>query len=439
MAVCQIWKVNNLKRVINYTTNAKKTSKDEAGYKEVHNVKDYNDLDFDTEEQCFVSGINCSPKTAYDEMMITKSQFNKKDGIQGFHAFQSFKEGEVTPEIAHEIGVKLANEMWGDRFEVVVSTHLNTDHIHNHFVINSVSYRDGKKYYDNRINYANMRKISDSLCEEYGLSVIKERPTRRHIDYSNYFLSGMKKINYYTIAKADLDRAINEAYNYEDFEKLMKAMDYTLTYRAGKLSIRKKGYKRNIRVERFFGDDYSYDNLKEKIKNTYSPKEPFIEVYARGNNKVHSKDYKNHKGIVRLFLYYCYLLGVFPSKERRKRLTPEMRLEVYKMEKLSEETRLLVRENIETDEHFFSFKEKINNEYENYKKKKSSLWYEHKKAKKSEDKMKVFDEIKDIDEVMKKLKKEVDLCEDIELRKDVIKENIRKQEERGDINNEFIK
>ncbi|WP_178095770.1 relaxase/mobilization nuclease domain-containing protein, partial [Pseudomonas sp. Kh7] len=86
------------------------------------------------------SALNCSVETAEEEMVLTKKRFNKTGGILGFHAFQSFKEGEVSPEIAHEIGVKLAEEMWGDRFEVVISTHLNTKHYHNHFVINSVSF-----------------------------------------------------------------------------------------------------------------------------------------------------------------------------------------------------------------------------------------------------------------------------------------------------------
>ena len=114
-------------------------------------------------------------------MMLTKKSYNKTKGILGFHSFQSFKENEVTPELSHEIGVRLAEEMWGDRFEVMVSTHVNTNHIHNHFVINSVSFKDGKKYYDNRINYAKLRRLSDELCEEYGLSILKEKPCKRSI------------------------------------------------------------------------------------------------------------------------------------------------------------------------------------------------------------------------------------------------------------------
>ena len=154
MATTGIWKIEKrLDHVIDYTTNIEKTLNSDYGkeaYKELHNVIEYAEADFKTENQYYVSSLNCSVESAYEEMLITKQQYNKTGGILGFHAFQSFVEGEVTPEQAHAIGVKLAKEMWGDRFEVIVSTHLNTKHIHNHFVINSVSFKDGKRYYDKR-------------------------------------------------------------------------------------------------------------------------------------------------------------------------------------------------------------------------------------------------------------------------------------------------
>ena len=438
MAVTQIWKVNNLKRVIDYTTNAEKTVKDISVYKEVHNGKEYDNLDYESEEQCFVSGINCSPKTAYKEMMITKHQFNKTGSIQGFHSFQSFKEGEVTPELAHKIGVKFASEMWGDRFEVVVSTHLNTDHIHNHFVINSVSFVDGKRYYDTRSSYATIRRLSDMICEEYGLSVIREKPTRKKINYDNYFKGSIRRLNYYTIAKEDLDRAIMEAYNYEDFENLMRCMNYTLTYRAGRLSIRKGNYKRNIRVERMFGEDYSKDNIIDRISKTYSPREPFIEEYGTLKRKVYAKDYKKHKGIIALYLHYCYLLGVFKPKERFTKLTPEMRLEVYKMERYSEETRLLVRENIETHEQFFAYKKNIEDKYIDLVKKNKSLWYEHKKVKISDEKENILKQIENLNNDIIPLKNEYELCKKIEEDIDKVSDNLKKQEKEM-IKNELIR
>ena len=148
---------------------------DEDIFSELEN-NEYAKADFKTEEQLFVSGINCEKETAYQEMIETKKKFGKEKGVLAFHAFQSFKEGEVTPEQAHEIGVKLAEELWGDEFEVLVSTHLNTDNLHNHFVLNSVSFVNGRKYRDTRRTYALMRKTSDDLCREYNLSVLEEKP-----------------------------------------------------------------------------------------------------------------------------------------------------------------------------------------------------------------------------------------------------------------------
>ena len=107
------------------------------------------------------------PDTAIHEMKNIKKQFFKTTGIQCFHGVQSFVEGEVTLEQAHEIGIKLAEELWGDKFQVIISTHLNTDNIHNHFVLNSVSFVDGKRFCNTKKDYAVMRNTSDKLCNEY--------------------------------------------------------------------------------------------------------------------------------------------------------------------------------------------------------------------------------------------------------------------------------
>lgn len=167
IATTGIWKIEKrLDNVIDYTTNIEKTINsdyDKDSYYDLHNVIDYVEADYKTEKQFYVSGVNCNPKTALEEMTITKEQYGKAGGILGFHAFQSFAEREVTPEQCHAIGVRLAEEMWGDRFEVVVSTHLNTNHYHNHFVINSVSFKDGKRYYDKRETYAELRRLSDGV------------------------------------------------------------------------------------------------------------------------------------------------------------------------------------------------------------------------------------------------------------------------------------
>ena len=120
IATTGIWKIEKrLDNVIDYTTNIEKTINSDYGkdsYYDLHNVIDYVEADFKTEKQFYVSGVNCNPKTALEEMTITKEQYGKTGGILGFHAFQSFAEGEVTPEQCHAIGVRLAEEMWGDLF-----------------------------------------------------------------------------------------------------------------------------------------------------------------------------------------------------------------------------------------------------------------------------------------------------------------------------------
>ena len=111
-------------------------------------------------------------------MMIAKVQWNDTSEIVCYHGFQSFKHGEVTPEQAHEVGVKLAERMWGDRFQVIVATHLNTDCLHNHFVVNAVSFADGMHYHDNKANLRLLRQRSDELCREYALSRARNTPVR---------------------------------------------------------------------------------------------------------------------------------------------------------------------------------------------------------------------------------------------------------------------
>ena len=165
MAVTKIWSVKGtLKSVVDYAMNPDKTLNDYYTNTELQTLKDVIDYAVEsekTEMQYFVSGINCNPEFARDQMTETKKLFHKQDGIIAFHGYQSFKPGEVTPELAHEIGKELAQKLWGDRHEVIVATHLDRGHIHDHFVVNSVSMVDGKKFNACKQSYALMRKVSD--------------------------------------------------------------------------------------------------------------------------------------------------------------------------------------------------------------------------------------------------------------------------------------
>ena len=186
MATTKLWKFKSrLDILIDYAINGEKT-----------------------ENKLFVSGINCMPDTAFYEMKNIKKQFFKIGGIECFHGYQSFATGEVIPEQAHEIGVKLAEELWGNKFQVIVSTHLNTDNIHNHFVLNSVSFKDGKRFCNTKKDYALMRKVSDKLCKDYGLSILKQEEK-----YNKFVTSNLYK----ELMKDSIDYAIANAKDYEQF------------------------------------------------------------------------------------------------------------------------------------------------------------------------------------------------------------------------------
>lgn len=165
MAVTKIWDVKSrLDHVIDYVTDPDKTYN--AGYD-------------DGEQKYFVTAMNCNATCAKRQFQNVKKQFTKTSGIIAYHGYQSFAPGEVSAQEAHRIGVELAEQLWAGRFQVIVSTHVNTDCIHNHLLFNSVSFRDGKKYPDCREAYRKMRETSDRICREHGLSMIEDPESRK--------------------------------------------------------------------------------------------------------------------------------------------------------------------------------------------------------------------------------------------------------------------
>lgn len=434
MATTGIWKVTKrLDHVIDYVMNPEKTIKDDDNkcYRELHGFEEFENLGFNTEESCYVSALNCSTHRTYKDMMATKEQYGKTGGILGFHAFQSFKEGEVTPDMAHKIGLKLAEEMWGDRFEVVVTTHVHgTKHIHNHFVINSVSFKDGKKYYDNRENLAKFRHLSDSLCQEYGLSVLEEKPCpRSKINFANYYNGYIKKTNYHTMAKEDLDRAIGMAYSYRDFENLMSKMGYEITNRYGKLSIRRNPFKKNIRIERSFGSDYSISEIEKRIETTNITRVPFVEVFNPNFYKELKKYRKEKsKGMHGTYKYYCFILKSVSKQNKHKFISPYLREEIKKMDEISKQSMLLSSHEIKTGEQLLFYKDNLNTKISDLEARRHNLWIKYKRCKNEALKCEIKEEIDSIKKELIPIRKEVVLCDGILKRSGVVEKNIEEFE-----------
>lgn len=391
-----------------------------------------------TEESLFVSGINCNPNTAVKEMNLIKDKYLKNDGILAWHAYQSFKEGEVTPAEAHEIGLELANEMWGDRFQVVVATHLNTRHYHNHFVLNSVSFIDGKKYNANRNSYAEFRRLNDLICMEHGKSFLKEDKTKSGINYLNYQNRNIRYSNYYKKAKEDLDLAIAKASNYSDFNNIMKNLGYDLTVRSGKLSIRGNDYKRNIRIERYFGKDYSIDNIKKQIMGMYLPEGKVFYSNRKNINILSVLSKPKYNSFYSMYIRYCNLLNNYPNYVRKYPISSSIKNDINKLDSFSKQAIMLANNNIETEENFFDFLSDNVQELSNLKQYREDLWKKYKLVN-EKNKIDVRKDINNVSDKIKEVSNIVKMCEDIRLRKDEIYSNLKYIEDKEMINDEHIR
>ena len=407
MATTSIWSIkNNLKQSINYIINPEKTINKDYG-KEAYNYLEISttEYNFKNEKVCFVSSLNCSERNPYEDMKFTKEQYGKTDGILAFHGYQSFKENEVTPDIAHEIGVKLAEEMFKD-YEVVVSTHQNTNHIHNHFILNSVSFKTGKKYNNNRTNLAKLRNISDSLCSEYGFSVLDE-----DIGYKNTYNHKVLENDYYKTLKEDLDNVISYSITLKQVIERLKKLDYKVYFRNSIMTIYRDG-KDKVRIEKAFGNDYSIDNINKRLY--LSRQIVFKPLPQRTIFEEYSKNNKTHKGIYGLFLYYCYLLGVFPKKHPKQYLPYSIRKEITKLNEYSNQIIFMKKNNIETEEDLNNFSKTNYDEYKTLMDKRENLWKQYHRAKSEEVKSEILTEINDIQPQIKELRKYDKYCKNIE-------------------------
>ncbi|MGN1351659.1 MAG: relaxase/mobilization nuclease domain-containing protein [Clostridia bacterium] len=404
MATTKIWKIKTrFDNVINYITNKDKT-----------------------DNKKYVSGINCLPETAFKEMSIVKKQYNKTGGILGFHAYQSFKGCEVTSDEAHEIGIRLAEELWGDRFQVIVATHTNTKNVHNHFFINSVSFVDGKKYYDNKVNYAIMRRTSDDLCKEYELQTLEEKNFYKNI--SNRYARSSK---YLDGVRADIDYAISQARVYNDFTHILTKMGYELNHEHNKMSIRKPPYKRYTRVERTFGEEYSRESILFRIKHTVSFKVPFPECHTltgryKRRNKTSIRNKPKARGLRALYLYYCYLLKVFPKQKYPPKYSKDMQEAIDKMDNYSNSARFLAKYNITTLTEIKEYKSSAINKIIELKGLRENLWRKHKRIKSFEEGQLICSEIQKLATKIDELSKDIKLCDFIENNTLKIKDNIKK-------------
>ena len=239
-----------------------------------------------TEHQLYVSGFNCIPQNAYEIMMETKTRWRKpvKDGnILAYHIIQSFAPGEATPDQVHQIGCEFVQRFLADRFECTVSTHLDRGHLHNHIVVNSVSYADGRMFRsDFNTYYKGIRETSDELCRENRLSVIETDGKGKSYDE---WLSGQAgKPTIRGMVRKDVEQAIAAADSFDGFITELQNMGYTVKYgpRVEHMAVRHKDAQRNIRIDRL-DPRFSETALREYYRQLHRMPTEMQQEYRQEN------------------------------------------------------------------------------------------------------------------------------------------------------------
>ncbi len=366
MATTGFWPVKSrLKDVIDYAENPDKTIDRKCVDEDLWYIIRYAENDRKTDKKMYVSGINCSPKTAYEQMRATKARFGKQGGNVAYHGYQSFKIGEVTPEEAHQIGIRMAKRMWGSRFEIVVTTHLNTDNIHNHIVINSVSFVDGKKYENHIRDHIALREESDEICKEYGKSVLKD---------SNFYSKGKKKeywihrnggMTHRDMLKRDIDEALSVAMTRQQFDRQLMMLGYRYVRNGNYAhpSIIAPGWKRAVRIDSL-GEKYTEENIKRRILQ--NPRHPEFEPrnwIRKPQTPLYEIEIEFRKAmqmdaiqiLMQIFIDMLLHALNLDTPERKRPISPLLRDEVRKLDKYNEQIRLLAGFKIETGEELLSF------------------------------------------------------------------------------------
>ena len=436
MAVTRLWPVTNrLNTVIDYAMNPDKTVKANSKYSEAdyHSLKDvlaYAKDEEKTEKEFFCEGINCNPETAREQFVNVKEQFGKTDGIQAYHGYLSFKEQDITPESAQKIGMEFAQTVWGKRYQVVVTTHLNTQHLHCHFVINSVSFVDGKRCQDT--SWFKFRYIADEICKKYQLHTIENpqrNPDSRYLTKKEQ--AGMP--TRYNVARAALDEAISMSRNEKELEYELRKMGYSFDFnpKHKHWTITLKGYQKPIRLTRL-GEEYTKDRIRERlIENRdnifFEPFQP--KTYRPKQCVLLTREHKIRKvgGLYGLYLHYCYKLGTLPKyqKQNPARVHYLLRDDLMKLDELTAQTTLLGKNHIGTTEELFIYKQSVEDEIKSLTAERTHLRNETRKVNITDDQLSAAkNEISEISDRLKGLRKEVKLCDGIAQRSGEMKEHL---------------
>ena len=427
MATTKIWDVSaHVTKLLAYVANKNKTTM------EIQNGFDDEEMrlaaealglssdHFATEEKKFVTGINCTPENA-NEVMLTLLEGTSPSEIQCYHGYQSFKPGEVTPDVAHAIGIQLANELWGEDFPVIVATHIDKGHVHNHFCLSATGF-SSKRYHDCNATYKLMRDTSDRLCREYGLSVIENpsKDRRKHIAEVHAEKKGIPTMR--DQIRADIDAVAKQEFIIKNFYNRMRSFGYTIEQRGEFLRIKPYGYDKFFRLDKL-GKGYTEEDIEARIQNNAHNRQwtpiPYYQPILR----------EKPTGLYALYLHYCYLLGAIPKViPKNPEAYAAIKEDVRRARMYSEQAKFLGKYFLDTKDDLIRHALKVRAQMEALCKERQKLRNKMRWMKDPDEMQPIREQIFAISDKLKPLRKEYAMCKDIYDRSDDIEKTVERIE-----------
>ena len=436
MAVTKIWPIkNSFAAPIIYVQNSEKTLNPNADMPEeslqaLEDVIEYAANEDKTEMKYYVSTINCNKRCARDEFAMVKKRFGKEGGIVAFHAYQSFAPGEVNPSEAHSIGVELARRLWGDRFQIVVATHVNTAAVHNHLVINSISFKDGKRFHGCRETTGMLREMSDRICKEHGLSVIKN-PKGQRVNTYLYKMERAGMPTRYNVARKSIDEAIALSLTLEEFKAELKSRGYNYRFDPQRKywTITPPGWKKPIRIHQL-GENYTRESIERRIyENDPSVRSDRVrQHYHRSthyNLRRRIDRIMGRSGLEKLYLRYCYELGYLPKYQQNPtKLHILLKEDLLKCDQYSEQAKLLSKYQVNTNEDLSLLMEKLENKMQSVSAERDEMRKVSRRNIPIAQIDAARDKVTELTAELRELRKELKVCTQVQERSDHVRENL---------------
>ena len=439
MAITKIFPVRaRLDHLLGYIANTEKT--ENPRFVELHKTLDYVTDNSKTEQRFFVAGINCSTETAHESMNASFALNDKPLKVLGYHIIQSFAPDEVDATKAHEIGVRLAEQLWGERFQAVVATHLNTGIFHNHIALCSTSFIDGKRYHSCKASYQLIRDTSDEICREYRLSVIDNPEPRKHKTFAEAKAEREGRPTWRSLIKDDIDEAILKAMTDRQFYRNLEILGYEI--KIGKdIAVRPSGKECYVRLARNFGNDYTYESIVRRILDNKIPRLPIQK--AKPDSPQPKKLPALPKGsIAALYRHYLYLFGYYKNQSNERQCARThflLRDDLQKLDSFIEDMRLMEKEGIGTQSQLDAFRHRTSRAVEDLLSERQTLYLASRATAQPETAVDARESIAAINEQLKQLRKQLKQCDRIAERSDIIetkigqieKDNVQTSKEQG--------